>query len=96
MSDVGHPAPTKAQALIGTYLDAYKACRLAAAYCANEGGELAEPHLLQRLHDSADLTLALANLLTRASHLHRPLAALCAAAAVQEGCATLPQPQKSA
>ena len=120
MSDVGHPAPTKAQALIGICLDAYKACQLAAAYGANEGGELAEPHLLQRLYDSADLTLALANLLARASHFHRPLAALCAdaaeacaealrgreeeplqnareaCAAVQEGCAALPQSQEPA
>lgn len=71
MSDVGHPARTKARDLIDASMDAYQEARLAAAFCANEGGELAEPHRLQALHDAADLALALANLLTRASRLHR-------------------------
>lgn len=80
MSDVGHPARTKARDLIDASMDAYQEARLAAAFCANEGGELAEPHRLQALHDAADLALALANLLTRASHLHRRLARLTAEA----------------
>lgn len=81
MSDVGHPAETKAQQLIATCMDAYTACRLAAAYAVNEGGDVADPHRMQALHDAADLSLTLANLLTRASHLHRRLAALTGDAA---------------
>ncbi len=77
-SDVGHPAQTKARQLIDHCVEAYAACRLATAYGANKGGDLAEPHLLQHLHDAADICLALANFLSRGSRHHRPLARLTA------------------
>jgi hypothetical protein len=85
MTDVGHFAETQARQLMDDALSAYKACKETAAYCVQEGGELADPDLLQPVHDCADVALMVTNLVTRASRFHRQAAALCAD--VAEACA---------
>lgn len=78
MTDVGDFAETHARQAMDDGLAAYKACKETAAYCVQEGGALANPHLLQHLHDCADVSLTTVNLLSRASRFHREAATLCA------------------
>lgn len=77
MSDVGHRGKTKALQVIDDCMEAYKICRQTAAYCVNEGGRLAEPHRIQILHDCAEINLAMADFLSRASRFHSELGKLC-------------------
>lgn len=74
MPHLGHFDETHALTLIDGSLSCYKTCHLTAAYCSNEGGDMADPHRLQLLYDAADASLMLANLLTRASRFHREAA----------------------
>ena len=76
MSDVGHREKTKALQVIDDCMEAYKACRQTAAYGVNEGGRLADPHLIQILYDAAEINLAMADFLSRASHFHNELGRL--------------------
>jgi len=85
MTDVGQFAETKARLVMDDALDAYKACRETTAYCVQEGGDLADPHLIQHLEDAADVALMTTNLLSRASRSHRQAVAFCAD--VAEACA---------
>lgn len=86
MTDVGDlTEDTHARQVMDDCLAAYKACTETASYCVQEGGALADPHLLQRLHDCADIALTTVNFLSRASRFHRQVAAVCAD--VAEACA---------
>lgn len=64
--------------VIDACLDAYKLCRETSAYAVQRGGRLAELERIQHLHDCADVSLTMANLLTRDSRFRRDLAPLCA------------------
>ena len=77
MSDVGHHAQTKALQTIDDCMETYKVCRQTAAYSVNEGGTLAEPHRIQILYDAAEINLAMADFLSRASPFHNALGRLC-------------------
>lgn len=72
----------------GTQL--YRLCIESAAYGAQTGGDHGSPETLQALHDAADLSLALVNLLARASRLHRSQASVSREAAEQ--CASVLRP----
>lgn len=85
MNDVGQFTETRAQQAIDDCLAAYKACLQTAAYCANQGGTLADPHRLQVLHDCADVNLATANFLTRGSRFLPRITEVCAE--ISEACA---------
>ena len=76
MSDVGHREKTKALQVIDDCMEAYKVCRQTAAYCVNEGGEMADPHRIQVLYDGAEINLAMADFLARASPFHDELGRL--------------------
>jgi hypothetical protein len=73
--------PTHAERLIDASLAVYKHARMAAAYCADQRGELAEPHRLRSLYDTAETHLLLADALGRASTLSQDIARLAARAA---------------
>jgi hypothetical protein len=76
MSDTTH-----SEQLIASATAVYTHARKAAAFCANERSELAEPHRLRTLYDVAETHLLLGDLLTRASPLSRDAAALAVRAA---------------
>lgn len=77
-SEVGHRGKTKALQVIDDCMEAYKVCRQTAAYGVSEGGDLADPHRIQILYDCAEINLAMANFLSRASPFHNALGGLCA------------------
>lgn len=69
---------THAERLIDALIDAYKVSTMTIAYCANEGGDKADPHRLQALFDCADLSQTTAAAASRASPFLMPLATLTA------------------
>ncbi len=73
--------PTHSERLIEAALSVYKYARMAAAYCSDQRGELADPHRLRTLYDVAETHLLLADMLSRASNLSREAATLAAQAA---------------
>ena len=72
---------THSERLIEAALSVYKYARMAAAYCSDQRGELADPHRLRTLYDVAETHLLLADMLSRASSLSREAATLAAQAA---------------
>ena len=74
MSDAA-PDQTHARALIDRCLDAHRACLSTAAYAVDQGR--GDAGLLQILHDAADVTLATAHMMMRASRFHRPMLIVC-------------------
>ena len=77
MNDIGHRTETEALQTIDDCMEAYKVCRQTAAYSIGKGGKLAEPHRIQVLYDAAEINLAMADFLSRASHFHNALGKLC-------------------
>ena len=69
---------THAERLIDALVDGYKVAMMTIAYCANEGGEKANPRRLQPLFDCADLCQTTAAAAARASRFLHPLTDLTA------------------
>ncbi len=67
-----------ARQVVADCLQAYRVCQETASYGLDRAGALAEPALIRLLRDCADVNLATANLLTRASPFGLSLATLCA------------------
>lgn len=78
VADRDHIVSTREQQAIDACLGAYKLCRKTAAYALQDGGHLSRPDAVTLLNDCADVALATANLLTRASPFKQHLASLCA------------------
>lgn len=80
----------EADQVIDDCMEAYRLCRRAAAYCVDQGGDLATLHRLQALEDCAEVSLLTGNFLLRASRYYRQAATLCirvagaCAAAIEE------------
>ncbi len=72
---------THSERLIEAALSVYKHARMAAAYCSDQRGDLADPRRLRTLYDVAETHLLLADMLGRASTLSRDAATLAVQAA---------------
>ena len=90
-ADEDHTVSTREQQAIDACLGAYTLCRKTAAYALQDGGSLAKPYTLKLLNDCADVALATANLLTRASPFKQHLASLCAT--IARSCADVLAPE---
>lgn len=78
-------AKTHALQLIDDAIEAYKLCEQTAAYLVDQGGPLAEPHLVRIVRDACEINQAAAAFTSRASAFHRDVLEL--AAAVSDRCA---------
>lgn len=90
MSSTAGTDQTQARQVMESGAQLYRLCMESAAYGAQEGGDYGRPKTLQALHDTADLSLVLINLLARASRLHRAQAEVTRKAAEQ--CAEVLRP----
>lgn len=77
MSEFGLSTSVDLDRVIDDLMHAYRVCHQSAAYCINNGGELATLERLKAFDDCAEVNLTLANFLLRGSEHAVALARVC-------------------